>query len=153
MIFESINYSFLLQDFAFAMAVGFAVAVVNEAVSIFVYKGRRLVFIKDILMCVFFAAAVFSYVVSFANYPVVRIYHIIAAFVGFLSFNIPFSKFFHKIHEKIFGFLGHKILCVCGKIKPVICVFAGKRRQKKKAQQDALHKADLKSDEVMVYNL
>lgn len=153
MIFESINYSFFAQDIAFSMAVGFAVALINEFVSIFLYKGRVRLFIKDIFICVLFAVAVFSYVVSFANYPVVRIYHILAAFLGFLSFNIPFSKFFQKLSEKIFDFIKIKILCLNDKIKSIICVFVEKRRHKTQEKEQQGQKAGLKTEEVLVYNL
>jgi len=153
MIFESINYSFFLQDIFFSMAVGLAVAIIHEIVSIFLYKGRIRLFIRDIFICFLFAVAVFSYVVSFANYPVVRIYHILAAFFGFLSFNIPFSKIFHKLSEKIFGFAKLKILYLYSKMKSIICVLSEKRRRKTQEKEQQGQKADLKTEEVLVYNL
>lgn len=153
MIFESINYYFLLQDFFFSMAVGFVVAVANQAVSVFIYKGRAALFVKDIFVCTLFAAALFSYVVSFANYPVVRFYHIIAAFAGFLSFNIRFSAVFQKIFEKIFKFFYRKILCFISKIKSIICVLDREKCSKRKKASDLEKDADLKNGEVLVYNL
>ena len=84
MNFDVVNYSFLLQDFIFAMGAGFAVGGINRFLSLFLYKGKIRLWIKDMLVAFLFAVAVFSYVVSFANYPDVRIYHLLGALFGFL---------------------------------------------------------------------
>jgi len=152
-MFESVNYSFLLQDFLFTLAVGFAVGFINQLVSVFIYKGKIRLFIKDIFICTLFAVVLFSYVVSFANYPVVRFYHIIGAFTGFLSFNIRFSIFFQKISEKIFSFIKRKILCSFEKIKSVFCDLCRKKRQKWDETPKTEEKADLKTEDILVYNL
>ena len=102
MNFDSVNYSFLLQDFVFAMAAGFAVGGANLFLSLFLYKNKISLWIRDMLTAFIFAIAVFSYVVSFANYPDVRIYHLVGALFGFLSFNFNFSTIFHKYSEKFF---------------------------------------------------
>ncbi len=153
MIFESVNYSFLLQDFLFTLAVGLAVGFINQLVSVFIYKGKVRLFIKDIFICTLFAVALFSYVISFANYPVVRFYHIIGAFIGFWSFNIRFSIFFQKISEKFFGFLKRKMLCRFGKIKSVFCDLHRKRQEKRRKTKKEETKADLKTEDILVYNL
>ena len=152
-MFESVNYSFLLQDFLFTLAVGFAGGFINQLVSVFIYKGKIRLFIKDIFICTLFAVVLFSYVVSFANYPVVRFYHIIGAFTGFLSFNIRFSIFFQKISEKIFSFIKRKILCSFEKIKSVFCDLCRKKRQKWDETPKTEEKADLKTEDILVYNL
>ena len=152
MIFESINYSFLLQDFLFAMAVGFVVGFINQLVSIFLCKGRAGLFVKDIFICTVFAVALFSYVVSFANYPVVRFYHIFGAFAGFLSFNIRFSIIFHKIFGKIYGIFEHKMLCVWQRIKSAFCTSWRKRATKHPESKEKGKNADLKTNEVLIYN-
>lgn len=153
MIFDSINYSFLLQDFVFAMAVGFAAGAINQLVSAVLFGGRIRLFLKDILVCTIFSVAVFSYVVSFANYPVMRIYHIAGAFCGFLSFNFEFSKNLQKVFKKIFLWIKHKILCMVKKCKTIICVKAEKRRLKKKKQPSAQPQSPLKNSESLLYNL
>ena len=121
MNFEAVNYSFLLQDFIFAMGAGFAVGGANCFVSLFLNKGKICLWIKDMLVAFLFAVTVFSYVVSFANYPVMRIYHIAGAFCGFRAFNIEFSKKLQNIFEKIFLFLKHKMLWMVKKCKSTIC--------------------------------
>ena len=153
MIFESINYSFLLQDFLFAMAAGFAVGGINQLVSVFLYGGRIRLFIKDILICTIFAVAVFSYVVSFANYPVMRIYHIAGAFCGFRAFNIEFSKKLQNIFEKNFLFLKHKMLWMVKKCKSTICAKAAKRRAKRQKLPPQQPQPHLKNDDSLVYTL
>lgn len=152
MMFDTVNYPFLLQDFLFAMAAGFGVAFINQLLSAFFYRGR-LLFVKDLFVCFIFAVAVFSYVVSFANYPVVRIYHIIAAFMGFLSFNIPFSIIFQKISKKICEFLKRKMLCLHGKIKSTVCVVCQKITSKNKKDKTVTEERHLKNGEHLVYNL
>ncbi len=152
MIFESINYSFLLQDFLFAMAVGFAVGFINQLVSIFLCKGRAGLFVKDIFICTVFAVALFSYVVSFANYPVVRFYHIVGAFAGFLSFDIRFSIIFHKIFGKIYEIFKRKMLCVWQRIRSAFCAAWRKRATKHPVSKEETKKADLKTNDVLIYN-
>lgn len=152
MIFESINYAFLLQDFAFAMAAGFVAGIINQIVSIFICKGRICLFIKDIFISTVFAVVLFSYVVSFANYPVVRFYHIVCAFAGFLSFNIRFSIIFHKIFKIFYKIFLRKILWLCNKIKTAFCAQRHKRAEKRQKAQDLPENADLKTKEVLIYN-
>lgn len=153
MMFESVNYTFLLQDFAFAAAVGFAVAVTDQIVSLFIYRGRISVFFKDTAVCILFAVAVFSYVVSFANYPVVRIYHIMAAALGFVSFQLPFSGCFHKIYEKFLKKIKHYISCLLMSFRTILCGFAEKHRAKKIKKENFHKKTDLKKQDIVVYNL
>ena len=152
MIFESVNYVFLLQDFAFAMAAGFVAGIINQIVSIFICKGRICLFIKDIFISTVFAVVLFSYVVSFANYPVVRFYHIVCAFAGFLSFNIRFSIIFHKIFGKIYGIFEHNMLCVWQGIKSAFCVGWRKRATKHPESKENGKNADLKTNDVLIYN-
>ena len=153
MIFESVNYSFLLQDFLFSMGAGFVVGVINQLLSVVLYRGKVRLFIKDMLVCFVFAVVVFSYVVSFANYQIVRIYHILGAFVGFLAFNINFSAIFHKFFEKIFLFLKNKILCHGKKVFTTVCDLRAKCTIKRQKEQNVTEAAPLKSEEVIVYNL
>ena len=153
MIFESVNYSFLLQDFLFSMGVGLVVGVVNQLLSVFLYKGRTRLFIRDMLLCFVFAVLVFSYVVSFANYHIVRIYHILGALLGFWAYNINFSVIFQKFFEKIFLFVKNKMLCYGKKLLTTVCDLRTKSTIKRKKDQNVAEEVLLKSEEVIVYNL
>ena len=136
MIFESINYWFAFQDFVFSIGAGFAVGFFYQIISVFLYKGKTAVFIKDILTCFVFAVVVFSYVVSFTNYPIIRIYHIIGGFLGFCAFPFKFSTYFHKIFEKFLNFVINNILCYGKKVSSIICEQRQKRREKHKKRRE-----------------
>ena len=153
MNFDVVNYSFLLQDFIFAMGAGFAVGGINRFLSLFLYKGKIRLWIKDILVAFLFAVAVFSYVVSFANYPDVRIYHLLGALFGFLSFNFNFSTIFHKFFEKFSKKTKNKMLCCGKKVYGIICAQKQKVLKKQKKQQPSPENTDLKNNDNWVYNL
>ena len=153
MNFEAVNYSFLLQDFIFAMGAGFAVGGVNCFVSLFLNKGKICLWIKDMLVAFLFAVTVFSYVVSFANYPDVRVYHILGALFGFLSFNFNFSAVFQKLFKKFAEKAKNNILCCVRNISSTVCVRRQKRTQKSNKRQNLPENNDLKNNDNWVYNL
>ena len=153
MNFEAVNYSFLLQDSLFAMGAGFAVGGVNRFLSLFLYKGKICLWIRDMLTAFLFAVAVFSYVVSFANYPDIRVYHLLGALFGFISFNFHFSPIFHKFFEKFFNRVKTYILCCNKKVYNTICGARQKIIKKHKKQQPVAENTDLKKDDNWVYNL
>ena len=153
MNFDVVNYSFLLQDFVFAMGAGFAVGGINRFLSLFLYKSKIRLWIKDMLVAFLFAVAVFSYVVSFANYPDVRIYHLLGALFGFLSFNFNFSTIFHKFFENFSKNTKNKMLCYGKKVYGIICVKKQKTSKKQKKQQSLPENTDLKNNDNWVYNL
>lgn len=153
MIFESIDYSFALQDFLFSIGAGFAVGFVSQLLSVFLYKNRVLVFIRDILVSFVFAVVIFSYVVSFTNYPIIRIYHIFGGLLGIFCFSVQFSTFFHKIFTKIFLTIKNKILCYGKKVYSIICDFKAKKQKKEKPPAEEGENEPLKTREVLVYNL
>lgn len=153
MIFESINYWFALQDFVFSIGAGFAVGFVNQLLSVFFYRHKVLVFAKDMFVSFIFAVTVFSYVISFTNYPVIRIYHIFGGLVGFLCFPLKFSTFFHKIFEKIFRTFKNKMLCFFKKISTIICVRVEKKRGKAKSRHSESKTDHLQREEDLLYNL
>lgn len=93
MIFEPQNYKFIFQDGIYSMAVGFIVGFVNQLLSVFLYKGRIKVFIRDILISVFFTTVLFSYCVSFTNYGVLRWYNCLFALAGRRLFSPCFGAF------------------------------------------------------------
>ena len=153
MIFESINYWFAVQDFVFSLGAGFAVGFVNQLLSVFFYKGKIPVLIKDMLVSFIFAVTVFSYVISFTNYPVIRIYHVAGCLLGFFCFPFKFSTFFHKISEKILKFLKNKMLCCFKKISTIICGCVEKRQRKNKSGQSEPKNDLLQREEELLYNL
>lgn len=153
MIFESINYWFALQDFVFSLGAGFAVGFIDQLLSVFLYKGKIRLFIKDTVICFVFALTIFSYVVSFTNYPIIRIYHLIGGLLGFFCFSFRFSTFFHKYSEKFLKSLKIKMLCLCKKVSTTICDFVEKTAKKHKAEQDESKNDHLKSSEDLLYNL
>ncbi|MBQ6929512.1 MAG: hypothetical protein IJN27_04335 [Oscillospiraceae bacterium] len=153
MNFDSVNYCFLLQDFVFAMAAGFAAKGISCVLSVFLHRGRAALWIRDMLTAFIFAAVVFSYVISFANYPDVRIYHLLGAAVGFAGFDFKFSTIFHKISEKILKIIKNKMLCLIKKARSIICGFGVKIRRTNKKEQKVAENTDLKNNNNWVYNL
>lgn len=153
MIFESVNYSFLLQDFLFAAGAGFAVAMVNMVLTVITPRTKPCVFAKDILVSFVFAVAVFSFVVSFANYPVVRFYHLFAALLGFLAFDGAFSTNLHNFLYKFLNSVKNKILCMVKKCITTVCVLVPRPRPKPQPPTDCGKTDPLKREEVLLYNL
>ncbi|MEG1800489.1 MAG: hypothetical protein RR273_00805 [Oscillospiraceae bacterium] len=153
MTFDSVNYALLLFDILYSVSAGILTGFINQVVSIFLYRGRVRLFIKDVLMFFVFSLAVFSFVVSFANYPVLRYYHILAAAVGFFSFNLQFSKAFNGLFSAVEKLIKKYLQGANSRIKQVICLFAqsyGKKRAENKKTED---KILLQKDAVWVYNL
>lgn len=153
MNFDSVNYAFILQDFVFAMGAGFAAGGINKLLAIFLYGGKIRNALRDMLAAFIFATAVFSYTVSFANYPDIRIYHLLGAFLGFLAFDFNFSTIFHKIFKKIYKLLKNKMLCCNKKMHSTICDVKQKYKQRHKKQQQPAENTDLKKQDNWVYNL
>ena len=135
------------------MAAGFAVGGANQFLAIFLPKGKVCLFVRDMLVAFLFAAAVFSFAVSFANYTDVRIYHLLGAIFGFLSFDFNFSTIFHKIFKKFFKKSKNNILCYGKKVHGIICALKRKVNQKPKKLQQVAQNEDLKSENIWVYNL
>lgn len=96
MIFEAQRYDFVFWDAVYSMGVGFAVGFVYQLLSVFLYKGRLAVFVKDIAIGCIFTIAVFSFVVSFANYKVLRWYNVAFALLGRVMFTPQFGLLLHR---------------------------------------------------------
>ncbi|MBR5520581.1 MAG: spore cortex biosynthesis protein YabQ [Oscillospiraceae bacterium] len=71
---------------------GFICGFINRFLSCFLFKNKWKVFIKDIIMGIVFSLAVYSYVISFANYKVLRWYNVMFAFIGMVLFTPCFDK-------------------------------------------------------------
>jgi len=153
MNFDSVNYSFLLQDFIFAAGAGFAVGFLQQLLAVFLYGSKTKVAVRDMLTAFIFAVVVFSYTISFANYPDIRIYHILGAFTGFLTFDFEFSAIFQKFFKKIYKFSKDKILCCGKKVYSTICGLRQKYKKKDKKEIQLAKNTDLKNQDNWVYNL
>lgn len=153
MIFEAVNYAHLVQDFVCSAGAGFGVAFVGQLLSSVLPCGKKGVFVRDVAVSFLFALTIFSYVISFTNYPVVRIYHLIGGAAGFFAFPVKFSVFFHKISKKIFNIPKNKMLCLYGKIKSTVCDKTQKTVKNNEEGQNALQNDHLKSEDVLIYNL
>ncbi|MEG3029089.1 MAG: hypothetical protein RR827_01660 [Oscillospiraceae bacterium] len=153
MIFEGIDYTLLFFDILYSLGAGVLAGGINQILCIFFYRGKVWLFIKDILMFFIFSVTVFSFVISFANYPILRYYHVLGAAAGYLSFTPPFSKVFNwvfiKVGQVIKGRI-KKILLYFNKILSGAIEKHGKKRQEKQKSKD---KMLLQKDVVWVYNL
>ncbi len=147
MIFEPENYRFILEDCIYSLSAGFIVSFINEILKSVFYKTKIMIFIKDILISVIFAIVIFSYVISFANYSILRWYHILFSFTGFLLSRFSFSKILKLIFNLYFS--GFSILLRHFKEKVSISVKIKKKTDTKKCEND---KILLKSDDVLLYN-
>ena len=99
MIFEAQRYDLVFWDAVYSMGVGFVVGFIYQLLSAFFYKGKIAVFIKDIAISCIFAIVIFSFVVSFANYKVLRWYNVTFALLGRVMFTPNFGNIVHKIFQ------------------------------------------------------
>ena len=156
MIFEPTNYLLLLEDFLYSFGVGFFIGFIQQIIGIFFQKGRKSLFAKDILVSIIFSILIFSYVISFANYPVLRVYHVAGGVFGLYLFPFNFSKPINRI-------MCHFSNNIYNIIKPVTCnIFlkikekiskSRKEKNPKKCEISQILENDLQSNEVKVYNL
>ncbi len=96
---------------------------------------------------IIFAVVLFSYVISFANYPVLRWYHTLFSIIGFCLSRFSFAKIIRLILELYFA---------------SFLVISSHFKQKVKIKIDFTKKADknkgeitqnlLKSNNVLLYN-
>lgn len=153
MNFEVINYMFLLEDFVYCLAVGGITAFFNQVLCVFISKNKILVFLKDFTLCCIFSVLMFSFIISFANYKTVRIYHIFFGITGFLMFNLNFSNFFQKIFYNIFQWLKYHILCCKVKILAIIMERKQKMLKKAEKQEKITQNTPLPKQEDKLYNI
>ncbi len=152
MIFEVQSYTLVLWDAVYSMGVGFATAVVYQLLSAFTGRGKIAVFIRDVVISCVFAVLIFSYVVSFANYKVLRWYNVAFGLLGWFCFplavgdgiNILITGLLQKTVTKAIGVKN----TICGKLS----VITEKKLQKNKKNIQKNPKEVLKRTEVMLYN-
>ena len=152
MMLEAQRYSLVLWDALYSMGTGFVVGFVYQLLSVFLYKGKIAVFIKDIAISVVFAVVVFSFSVSFANYKLVRWYNIVFALLGRVMFTPGFSHCLHRVVTSLFtGVKNTTVKCtegICGKL-----LNKTDKKAKKAEENTQKNPTDLLKDcEVVLYN-
>ena len=152
MMFEAQRYSLVVWDALYSMGAGFVVGFAYQLLSVFLYKGKVAVFIKDIIISVFFAVVVFSFSVSFANYKLTRWYNITFALLGRVLFTPAFSHCFHRgVVWRCGGAKNVAIKCTKG----IYGKLSTKPKKKVEKVQENMQKnySDLLKDcEVLLYN-
>ncbi len=91
MIFEPQKFTYIVQDGIYSIAPGFIAGFFYRLLDVFMPKGKVKVFIKDLLTAVLFTVLMYSYVVSFANYRVLRWYNVLFGLAGMILFNPVFN--------------------------------------------------------------
>ncbi len=147
MMFSAENYKFILEDCTYALAAGFILSFINEILNSLFYKTKINVFIKDILFFIIFAVILFSYVVSFANYPVLRWYHTLFCIIGFIVSRFSFAKILRLIFDLYLA--GFYIISSHLKRKVKIKV---KFKEKLDNTKSEKNQNLLKSNDILLYN-
>ncbi len=133
MIFRRQKGWFIFQDAVYSIARGLVTGIFNRFLSLFLYKGKSKIFIKDITVSLVFALVLYSYIISFTNYKVLRWYNVLFALIGLNAFNPIFDNMVRIII---------KIATVTAKygLSKVICKLKAKtkymlQKNKKKSQK------------------
>ena len=152
MIFEVQSYWLIFQDAVYRLGVGFATGVFYHLISVFLYKVKIAVFIRDVVAAVFFTVAVFSYSISFANYRILRWYNILFALIGRIMFTPAFSNCMHRYTDIIIltakDCIKRLAVSVSGKLSVKIEKIKGKNQKNTQKNSDEV----LKEREVLLYN-
>lgn len=152
MIFEAQRYSFIFQDAAYSMAVGFLTGFINRVLSSFLFKGKRRIFIKDIAVSFVFALLLYSYSVSFANYSVLRWYNVAAALAGLVLFSPCFDKAVQVIFQLAGAAAKHFLKGTAKKISEKIKKENRKSAKKRKKIPQNNDEEVLKVPDKLLYN-
>lgn len=152
MIFEVQSYQLILWDAVYSMGVGFVTAVIYQILSGFMARGEILVFIKDVVISCVFAVLIFSYVVSFANYKVLRWYNVAFALLGWFCFPLAFGKSFNILISNLLSRISFSTTNCIKQICVKLSVITEKKSQKNKNNTQKNQKEVLKETEVLLYN-
>ncbi len=152
MIFEVQSYRLIFADAVHSMGVGFLVGAVYQLLSAFMYKNKTAVFVKDVLICVFFTTVLFSYCVSFTNYRQLRWYNVAFALAGRLLFTPAFSHSLHCILCCRCNTLKNNVKAICLAFCGKLSVITEKNRDKKLKNSQKNQTEVLKVDETLLYN-
>ena len=152
MMFEPQRYSLVLWDAVYSMAVGFVVGFFYQIVSLFLYKGKVAVFIKDVAVAAVFAVGMFSYGVSFANYSLLRWYNVAFGLVGWRCWPFAFSKVVNgwqnRMGRRAKTFLKASAEAFWGGLSHMVKTTAEKSKKNTQKNNEEV----LKETEVLLYN-
>ena len=152
MIFEVQDYSLIFHDAIFSMGAGFLAGVFYQFLGAFLYSGRVQLFIKDVLAGIVFTTLIFSYSISFANYPILRWYMVLCGVLGMVVFPICFSKWCNilvrlaAVTATVLSAAAYKK--VCGKL---LAIWQKNKEKKQKITQKNQPET-LKNDDILLYN-
>lgn len=152
MIFEVQRYSFIFQDRIYSLAIGFVTGFFNQMLACFLYKGRVKVFVRDIIVSLFFTVSLFSYTISFANYKILRWYNVLFALIG----AVLFSPCFSATANTVVKLIGITALFELKKSARRTASFINKSKQKKAEKRQKITQKNspevLKREDVLLYN-
>ncbi len=152
MIFEPQSYSLIFQDAVYSMAVGFVTGFVYQLLGVFLYKGRAKQFVRDIIAGLVFTVLIFSYSISFANYPILRWYMVFFALLGAGLFTPRFARMGNMLLSLVAAtlrfFIAGAFKKVCGKLLDI----SEKNKQKKQKFPQKNRPEVLKTNDIMLYN-
>lgn len=152
MIFEVQSYSFIFQDRIYSLAIGFVTGFVNQLLAVFLYKGKVKIFIRDILVSLFFTVLIFSYSVSFANYKILRWYNVAFALAGAVLFTPCFSTAGNLLLSLAGVTVRHGAKKTAAAAGEKIQIFRQKKIVKNQKITQKNSPEVLKRDEVLLYN-
>ncbi len=152
MIFEVQSYWLIFQDMVYSLGVGFIAGFINQLLAVFLYKNKKAVFVRDIIMSIVFAVLVFSYTVSFANYKVLRWYNVLFALIGLVLFTPCFSKGGHLM---VLLVASSAVFMVRTAKHNIVKMFSRCREKRRKnLKQTNCEKSNdvLKNEDILLYN-
>ena len=152
MMYEVQSYALIFQDMLYSLAVGFLAGFINQVLAVFLFKNKKAVFIRDIIMSVIFTVLVFSFSVSFANYKMLRWHNVLMSLIGLIRYHPCFSEGGH-IAVLLFSSV---VVFVIRIIKTVAYNFLNKQKlkiiEKRKKSECEKTAENLKTDDKMLYN-
>ena len=152
MMYEVQSYALIFQDMLYSLAVGFLAGFINQFLAVFLFKNKKAVFIRDIIMSVIFTVLVFSFSVSFANYKMLRWHNVIMSLIGLIRYHPCFAKGGHLI-VLLFSSV---VVFVLRVIKIYLNAFLHKQKlkisEKRKKSECEKIAENLKTEDKMLYN-
>lgn len=152
MIFEVQKYNLIFEDAFYSLAIGFLVGFINQFLAIFLFKNKKAIFVKDVLVSIVFAFLIFSYTVSFANYKVVRWYNILFAILGICLFSPCFSKSGHILLLMFSSCVVFLFRMIKGKILSFFVKKKKKYNLKRNKNKCEKSEENLKNNDILLYN-
>ena len=152
MIFASQSYSLIFQDAVFSLAIGFVAGFVHQLLGIFLYRGQIKLFIRDVVTGLVFTVLIFSYSVSFANYPILRWYMVLFAVIGLVLFMPRFAGWGNLLVKLQAATAGFFIARRFENLKVKCADIIEKNKEKKQKFTQKNQSEVLKTSDIMLYN-